>query len=259
MGGGCFRFSAVLDSSDEHIKPWSVSEASLNRYVLHASERCVQELVELSALEETRNGWKYLCSKDGIDISTKKTGEAAVTAIRGRRLLKVSSSRFSTVVNSVNTAKQWDSDFVQGQHILSLNDNVNIYRLIFSGSCSPMLKNREFVVYEKRETMKDGTTVVAFSSLPKAIAWGLVPEDSKRIRGSIMQSGWVIQNVEDPNACLVTFIVQLNPAGWVSKWVVNKRSPKLVMVINGLVRLLGEEKAKQQQLDEERLPKQKDV
>jgi hypothetical protein len=44
-----------------------------------------------------------------------------------------------------------------------------------------MLKNHEFVVYEKRETMKDGTTVVAFSSLPKAIAWGLVPEDSKWI------------------------------------------------------------------------------
>jgi hypothetical protein len=39
---------------------------------------------------------------------------------------------------------------------------------------------------------------------------------------------------------------------------VNKRSLKLVMVINGLVRLLGKEKVKQQQLDEERLPKQKD-
>jgi hypothetical protein len=74
-----------------------VREASLNRYVLHASERCVQELVELSALEETQNGWKYLCSKDGIDISTKKIGEAMVTAVRGRRVLKVSSSRFSII------------------------------------------------------------------------------------------------------------------------------------------------------------------
>lgn len=259
MGGGCFRFSVVLDSPDENLQPWSVSEASLNRYVLHASERCVRELVELSAKEDTRDGWKYVCSKDGIDISMKRTGEAALAAVRGRRLLKVSSARFKTVVNSVNTAKQWDSNFVEAQHIMSLNDNVNIYRLVFSGTCGPILKNREFVVYERRETMKDGTTVVAVSSLPKAIAWGLVPEDSKRIRGSMMQTGWVIQNLEDPNACLVTFIVQLNPAGWLSKWVVNKRSPKLVMVINDILRLLGEEKAKQQLLEEESLSKQKDV
>jgi len=42
-----------------------------------------------------------------------------------------------------------------------------------------------------------------FCFFPKSIAWGLVPEDSKWIKGSIMKNGYSIFSVEDSNVYLV--------------------------------------------------------
>ena len=68
----------------------------------------------------------HLYKKNGIDIFAKKMEEAAVTTVRGRRKLKVPSSRLKNVINFINTSKQWGSNFIQGQNILSLSNNVNI-------------------------------------------------------------------------------------------------------------------------------------
>jgi hypothetical protein len=51
--------------------------------------------------------------------------------------------------------------------------------------------------------MKDGNSMATVLFFPKAIAWGLVPEDSKWIKGSIMPYGYSIFSVEDSNAYLV--------------------------------------------------------
>jgi hypothetical protein len=48
---------------------------------------------------------------------------------------------------------------VEGHYLLSINDNLDILRLVFSGGAGPLFRNREFIVYERRETMDDGTQV----------------------------------------------------------------------------------------------------
>eukprot|EP01018_Ginkgo_biloba_P037937 Gb_24270 [translate_table: standard] len=86
----------------DRISLWSVSEASLQRYVLYASERCVQDLLTISG-EDQIEGWKSVPSHSGIEISQKNS--EAVTIFRGSCLLKISLSQFKTVANSINTAK----------------------------------------------------------------------------------------------------------------------------------------------------------
>lgn len=48
---------------------------------------------------------------------------------------------------------------MEAKYIKDLSDNLSIIRLRFGDSSKPLFKNREFIVYERRETMDDGTLV----------------------------------------------------------------------------------------------------
>nr|ABK22705.1 unknown [Picea sitchensis] len=228
--------------SVEQSRAWSVSDDSLKRYVLHASESCVQDLL-ISATatggDSKAEGWKVLgVGEDEIEISRRWSG--AIPMLRGRRILRgTSPSQFQAVASAIDTAKQWDPNLAEGRYIKDLHENLSIIRLRFSESSKPLFKNREFIVYERREAMEDGTLVVAVASLPNEIAKGLLPKSrGKFVRGLLIQSGWVIESLEQNNSCMVTHVVQLDPAGWLPKWVVKRLSIRLVMIIDGLSKLV---------------------
>lgn len=71
---------------------------------------------------------------------------------------------------------------MEGQYLRSVQENLDLLRLVFSGGAGPLFRNREFIVYERRETMDDGTQVQIFlrqitnliSGLPGSV---LVPID----------------------------------------------------------------------------------
>ncbi|XP_010533232.1 PREDICTED: PCTP-like protein [Tarenaya hassleriana] len=219
-------------------RSWSVSEESLKRYVRFASESCIQEL--LSASDAGRfgnagNGWKILSLEKDVEIS--KRGSGSLNAFRSRRILRsVPSQQFVAVANAIDAAKQWDSDLVEARYIKDIEENLSIVRLRFGEHSKPLFRNREFTVYERRETMEDGTLVVAVASLPKEIAAGLQPKKSNSIRGLLLQSGWVVEKLDD-DSCMVTYVVQMDPAGWLPKCFVNRLNTKLVMIIDNLRKL----------------------
>ncbi|KMZ63556.1 StAR-related lipid transfer (START) domain containing 10 [Zostera marina] len=209
----------------------SVSEDSLRRYVSYASESCVQEL--LAASDPIRSGsddnWKTLSVENDVEISRRSSKSLHI--FRSKWLLRsVSPYQFITVATAIHAAKQWDSDLVEATYIKDLTENLSIIRLRFGESSKPLFKNREFIVYERRETLEDGTLVVAVASLPKEIAAGLQPKRNDSIRGLLLQSGWVVEKTED-ESCMVTYVIQLDPAGWLPKWFVNRLNTKLVMII----------------------------
>ncbi|XP_077224510.1 polyketide cyclase/dehydrase and lipid transport superfamily protein isoform X2 [Tasmannia lanceolata] len=189
-------------------RSWSISEDSLRRYVYFASESCIQELLAASDQNRVDNGdtWKVLALDNGVEISKCRSG--SFHTFRSRWLLRsVSPQQFITVANAIDAAKQWDPDLVEAKYIKDLSDNLSIIRLKFGDSSKPLFKNREFIVYERRETMDDGTLVVAVASLPKEIAAGLHPKRNNSIRGLLLQSGWVVEKLED-DSCMVTYVVQ---------------------------------------------------
>ncbi|KAJ7967907.1 PCTP-like protein [Quillaja saponaria] len=182
------------------------------------------------------DGWKVLPLDNGVEIS-KRRSESLHTFPSRWLLRSVSSQQFITVANAIETAKQWDSDLVEARYIKDLEDNLSIIRLRFGDNSKPFFRNREFIVYERRETMEDGTLVVAVASLPKEMAAGLYPKQNNAISGLLLQSGWVVEKLEDVHACMVTYVVQLDPAGWLPKCFVNRLNTKLVMIIENLKKL----------------------
>ncbi|XP_022723814.1 stAR-related lipid transfer protein 5, partial [Durio zibethinus] len=218
----------------------SISEDSLRRYVKFASESCIQELLSASdsnMLGNCSDGWKILTLDNGVEISKRRSGSLHI--FRSRWLLRsVSPQQFITVANAIDAAKQWDPDLVEARYIKDVEDNLSIIRLRFGENSKPLFRKREFIVYERRETMEDGTLVVAVASLPKEIAAGLLPKQNNAIRGLLLQSGWVVEKLEDLNSCIVTYVVQLDPAGWLPKCFVNRLNTKLVMIIDNLKKLV---------------------
>ncbi|EEF42995.1 uncharacterized protein LOC8262635 [Ricinus communis] len=228
-----------MNSPTGSSRSWSISEDSLRRYVHFASESCIQELLSASdsnRLGNGNDGWKVLTLENGVEISKRRSG--SFHAFRSRWLLRsLSPQQFITVANAIDAARQWDSDLVEARYIKDLEDNLSIIRLRFGENSKPLFRNREFIVYERRETMEDGTLVVAVASLPKEIAAGLHPKQNNAIRGLLLQSGWVVEKLED-DSCMVTYVVQLDPAaGWLPKCFVNRLNTKLVMIIENLRKL----------------------
>jgi len=62
------------------------------------------------------------------------------------------------------------------------------------------------------------------------------------VRGRILQAGWLIQPLsEKEDACTVTYIVQVDPAGWIPKFVVNMINDKEPLIIKKVETLLTKE------------------
>ncbi|XP_051179696.1 uncharacterized protein [Lolium perenne] len=229
-------------------RSWSISEDSLRRYVSYASESCIQELLAASdsgrgAGDGEDDGWKTLAYCNGVEISKRQLGTGQM--FRSRWLLHaVSPEQFMAVANAVDAAKQWESDLVDATYIKELGDDLSIIHLKF-GDASKLFRRRDLVVYERRQTMDDGTLVVAVASLPKEIAAGLLPRDSRGRstvgRGLLLQSGWVVEKLHDDDgadSCLVTYVVQLDPAaGWLPRCIVSRLDNKLVTIIAKLKKL----------------------
>ncbi|CAN1140358.1 hypothetical protein LINPERPRIM_LOCUS24780 [Linum perenne] len=256
----------LMDSSmmPQCRRSWSISEESLKRYVHFASESCIQELLSASSssdlLGNSNNGeeWKILSSQEenggGVEISKRRGASgSSYPAFRSRSILKsVSPQQFISVANAIDAARQWDSDLVEARYIKDVDENLSIIQLRYGEkSKQPLFRNREFVVYERRETMEDGTVVVAVASLPKEMAAGLGLQQqqtcssnhgsgrpkSNAIRGLLLNSGWVVEKLQhDSSCCMVTYVVQVDPggAGWLPKCFVNRLNTKLVMIIDKL-------------------------
>ncbi|TYJ34482.1 hypothetical protein E1A91_A05G171700v1 [Gossypium mustelinum] len=148
---------------------WSISDDSLRRYVQYARELLMSASVSVSPASETdklgnrSDGWKVLTLENGVEISKRRSG--SLHMFRSRWVLRsVSPQQFITVANAIDAAKQWDSELVEGRYIKDLEDNLSIIRLRFGDNSKPLFRKREFIVYERRETMEDGTLFAGCSS-----------------------------------------------------------------------------------------------
>ena len=142
--------------------------------------------------------------------------------------------------------QQWESDqLVESSYIRELGDDLSIIHLKFGDASSSTsrrpARRRDLVVYERRQAMDDGTLVVAVASLPKEIAAGLLPGGGSVVvgRSLLLQSGWVVERLDgDAGSCVVTYVVQLDPAaGWLPRCIVSRLNSKLVMIIAKLRRI----------------------
>ena len=64
-------------------------------------------------------------------------------------------------------------------------------------------------IYSRQQRVFATLQVVAVASVSKEIAAGLHPKQNNAIRALLLQSGWVVERLED-DSCMVTYVIQVN-------------------------------------------------
>ena len=64
-------------------------------------------------------------------------------------------------------------------------------------------------IYSRQQRVFATLQVVAVASLPTEIAAGLHPKQNNAIRALLLQSGWVVERLED-DSCMVTYVIQVS-------------------------------------------------
>ena len=64
-------------------------------------------------------------------------------------------------------------------------------------------------IYSRQQRVFATLLVVAVASLSKEIAAGLHPKQNNTIRALLLQSGWVVERLED-DSCMVTYVIQVS-------------------------------------------------
>jgi hypothetical protein len=82
-----------------------VSEESVQRYVTHASDRCMQDLLSASR-PELADDWKLYKIKRGVEISRRYQGPVMV--VRGRSYINVPPAELQSLASAIETAKVSD-------------------------------------------------------------------------------------------------------------------------------------------------------
>lgn len=94
-------------------------EELLRRYVTHASETAVQDLLAASQ-PELQDGWRLFRIKRGVEICRKNQGRVKV--VRGQCIVDVSASEFQSLTSVVDTCKV-RTDFITNSILCTLECN----------------------------------------------------------------------------------------------------------------------------------------
>jgi len=165
---------------------------------------------------DTSKGWTLTKEKGGVKCYFQKSEKSPFYLFMGEGKISESVETFMEFFKDINSTKVVDPMYLGGEEIEVLNDNHHILR--FRYQLPPMITNRDFLFHEFEGIVSTEPKIGAIIGV--SIEHEKCKVDPKFIRGNIMASGWVFEEVA-PNECNVRFIAQTDPRGWLPVWVVN--------------------------------------
>lgn len=182
----------------------------------------LNKLRELSTGDE---GWKADKEKEGVSIHHRYVEGSSIVMMRGKLEIPASAKAVLECTEDLETRKQWDELFIEGSNVETLDDSHQVLHFKFK-SGTMMVSNRDFVMARSVRTNDDGTIVANHVSIEHPD----VGENKGFVRGEIDVSGYFIEPLSD-SSCRVTYVVQLDPKGWVPTAAVNLVAVKQPLVL----------------------------
>eukprot|EP01112_Ceratiomyxa_fruticulosa_P022134 TRINITY_DN8021_c0_g1_i2.p1 TRINITY_DN8021_c0_g1~~TRINITY_DN8021_c0_g1_i2.p1 ORF type:complete len:253 (-),score=61.70 TRINITY_DN8021_c0_g1_i2:127-885(-) len=185
-----------------------------------SKEDYLREMVEQrKKIVEIANsdGWKFIKHKGGVDCFYKRDDENPIVLIKGEGIVPATTKELLDFFLVYESLKISDKTYMGGEVIERIDDQHSIFLSRFKAP--PLIKNRDFLYIEYDGKGDDGETYlcVAYS-----IERDDVPPDPNFVRGVIYATGYIYKPVEgDPSKSHLTYIVHVDPKGWLPVMVVN--------------------------------------
>jgi len=178
-------------------------------------------------------GWTDSFEKLGVKVSQKTVGETGIDVIRGHGQINASLKAVNGLLRSIEQRGKWDTFFDSGKIVSELvKDEVAIVH--YKTKSSMTVWSRDFCVLTAQRTESDGSiTIIGKSIINKE----LVPEDTSCVRATALLSGFILK-AQGENATEVTYIFQVDAAGWVPTAIVNKANTYQPLGIIGMRKAL---------------------
>jgi len=160
--------------------------------------------------------WKLLKKKPGYQVYWMNAEGTPIVSIKGEAVIDASQKELFDFFSDFYKCTGVDPMLREGKIISDLGNHHLIGYLSFY--VAPMVSNRDFVIHGYDVILEDGTGL----SIGRSVEVDKFPARSGQVRASINMSGYVYKPLEnDPSKCLVQYVVNVDPKGWLPYWLVN--------------------------------------
>jgi len=153
--------------------------------------------------------------------------------MRGDTIIDATPQKIVDRLADLDKRKEWDSLFQSRKVVKMISDEGNGNRVFIShmmfDSPNSMVTPRDFsTLTASTFDKKTGNAIL----LSKSIVHKDIPEQTGYVRGDLLNSGYIIQpNNPEQTQCKVTYIVQLDPKGWIPMPIVSLVSKQQPMTL----------------------------
>lgn len=192
----------------------ALDQVSAENY-LDVGRAMVAEFVE-TVQGRPEDGWQLAKTQDGVTIHRKATASSDINRLRGQTTINVAPEKvFEALVDSTHL-KYVDQLYISSKVCEQYDPEHAIlhYQFKFPFPLYP----RDFQCLEVYTKVDDETWL----AIARSVDSGHVPTTEQYVRADLRASGYQIKAVAgNPDACVVTYICECDPCGYLPKWAVN--------------------------------------
>jgi len=128
--------------------------------------------------------------------------------------------------------KKWDTMLTSAVYLeLKTEGTYDLEVMYQKYQSPPMIKNRDLALFGVVVKLEDGRWLCSYTSIEDEKK---LPLDSNFVRAEVLESGYVLKPIkgeDGQDSTFVTYIVQLDPKGWIPTWAVNATATEQAKVL----------------------------
>jgi len=168
---------------------------------------------------EKDEGWEFFKDELGVVVHVRDLPDNPIRAFRGAGIVNATAEVIRLHLVQIDLRPYWDAAFEGGHYHMEICDNIRLVHYSFKAPWP--VTSRDFVVCAGEKITDDGKVLSAVSSIVRPDC----PEKDGFVRGILGTSGFVVKPLDNETdgkpRCMVTYLAQVNPMGWIPTMVAN--------------------------------------
>jgi len=189
-------------------------------FVLHRRQvpNIQDEATKIVELADVGRGWTFLSSTGNVNCYFQKNDRSPFHLVLGEGIVHTTTDNLSQFLHGANNATEFDPTLIEREEIVKVTDTSRVMRLRYQYPA--LMSNREFVIHAYDAIISENPKIAISAGI--SVEHEMCKEDPEFVRGIILVSGYVCKEITlNPPRTHVSFVVQLDPKGWLPPMVGN--------------------------------------
>jgi len=190
-----------------------------------------------SSLEGIAREWEEVFNEDGIKVSQKNVEGSSIISFKGEVIAEKNIHELFTVLYDPDHKEDFLQNVIEFRTLKVLNDYEGI-SYVKVGNNLPFIDNRDVILYSKIVLRPKDKQIYVSTRNSDLL---LVPDYEGTVRIPKLRSSWLFEALSNTQT-RVTYQNEVDPGGFIPKWIVNLASKRLPFGTLQKLRKLSEKK-----------------